>query len=277
MITDPKEQKEFFDIEAENADEFKTKFNEKYVLKDKAAEDPAVKSKVSGGILGSEMTNFYRTAKEAGIEFDAEEKKAILKNEELFATTIKKLQGTYVNQIEELKKTAGQGNDEKIKALLEEKEKLAKNLQEVDSAWKATASDLEKERLNGQSLLKSYKMETLLAKAKEPLKIKQKLTEAEKLGLEAAISQKLKFDLSEKGELETFNSKGEHIVSKQKAGDFLNATDALQDLVNELGLAEINPHGGKQVETKTNMFQKREQPGAEPGKEMLLRGKPVKI
>lgn len=283
MITDPKEQREFFTAPetVTNPDEFKSWFNENYVRKDKAAEDPVVKAKVSGGILGSEMTNFYRTAKENGIEFDAEEKKAIAKNEDLFSIVLKKqaerLTGTYVNQIEELKKTAGQGSDEKVKAVELEKEKLAKKLVEVDAAWKTTAQKLEDTQKQSEATLKNFKISTLLTESEKGVKFKQKMTEVEKMGYEAAKATRLKFDLGETGDaIETFNAKGERIVSKNKAGTFLNATEALQELANELGLAEINPHGGKQIQNQINVTRTRE-PRAPTGQKILFRGKPTEI
>lgn len=281
-MIDEKELTEFTGITAANAEEFKTAFNEKYVLKDKAAEDKTVREKVSGAVLGAEMTNIKRFFKENEVEFSEEETKEILslpshKNEAMISLGFKKLQGGYVNKIAELEKTAGHGNDDKVKAITEEKQKIEKKLSEVESAWKTTASELEKERLSGQSTLKAYKIDTELSKAKAPLKIKQKLTEVEKIGFETAITQRLKFDLNEKGQLETFNANGDRIVSKQKAGDFLNATDALQELVNELGLAEINPHGGKPAPVNTGTPApgfKRDQP---TGQKILLRGQVTDI
>jgi len=276
MITDPKDQKDFFGIEAENPDDFKTKFNEKYVLKDKAADDPTVKAKVSGAVLGSEMTNLFRIGKEFGIEFNADEKKELTKNEDLVSAILKRSTGTYVNQIEQLKATAGHGNDEKVKALELEKEALAKKLMETDSAWKQTAAEKEAAEKQGLQMLNQFKIKTQKDEAWKGVKIKQNISEVERLGLDAKIEQALKFDLSDTGKIEAFDAAGNRIPSKVKAGDFVSPTEAIQSVVDSLNLSEINPHGGKSVPKPITPATGTQQ-AAPTGKVILLGGKPVTV
>ncbi|MFI5204290.1 MAG: hypothetical protein ACHQF2_07315 [Flavobacteriales bacterium] len=284
MITDPKEQQEFYGAPdtIKTPDEFKTWFNDTYVKKDKAAEDKGVRTKVSGALLGAEMTNFKRIFKENGIEFPEEEFREIEslashKNEAMLERGVKKLMGTYVNEIETLKKSAGSGNDEKIKAIETEKEKLATKLKEVDAAWKTTASELEKEKLSGAQTLKNYQIKNLFTESFKNVKLKQKISEVERLGLDTAIERELKFDLSEKNELDVFSAKGERIISKNKAGEFLHATEAIQSIADRLGLSEINPHGGKEVGNQFANKKSETTTGNETGNTVLFRGKPVKV
>lgn len=285
MIQDPKENKEFHQVpdEVTTPEQYKTWFNETYVKKDKAADDKGVRSRVSGTLLGAEMTNFKRIFKENGVEFPEEEFREIEglpshKNEAMLERGVKKLIGTYVNELETIKKSIPAGGDEKLKAIETEKEKLALKLKETDAAWKTTASELEKEKANSAITLKNYKIKNLAAESLKGVKLKQKMSEAERLGLDTAIANELKTDLTEKEELDVFNAKGERIVSKNKAGEFLSYTEAVQDIANRLGLSETNPHGGKEI--NNNHFGQKKTINTEPassGNTVLFKGKPVKI
>jgi len=67
----------------------------------------------------------------------------------------------------------------------------------------------------------------------------------EKLGLDAAIATRLKFDIDDTGKPYVMNDKGERIPSKAKAGEFVTPVEAMQMVVDELQLNDFNPHGGK--------------------------------
>lgn len=286
MITDPKEQKEFYAIpdEVTTPEEYKTWFNDTFIRKDKINVDKALRQQISGAALGTEMTNFFRFFKDRGVEFTEEEKKAFMdlpshKNEKLIESGFEKLTGTYANQIEELKKTGVQNNDEKLKTLEEDKNKLSLRIKEIELARTQAVTELENEKKNTQTNLRTFKISSLRDEALKGVKLKAKLTEAERLGWESAIEKNLKFDLGENEALETLNPNGERIINKNKAGQFLNATEALQDLANTLGLAETNPHGGKPA---PQPYTGNPKPGtrepAEPtGQTILLHGQVVKV
>lgn len=241
---------EFFkNVTGETEDEFKTNFNNLYVLKSEAAKDKTIREALSGSILGAEATNLGRTFKEFGVEFSEDEKKTIdglpsHRNEAMVKLFAEKFQGTYVNKLSDLEKKVGVGNDEKVKMLEEKLSKTETKLTETTNAWKGLATDLETEKKNSVEQLNSFKTQTLLGKAREGVKFKQKMTDVEKMGFDAALASRFKFGISE-DKLEVFAADGSRIQSKAKAGTFVDPTEAMQSLADEFGVGEVNPHGGK--------------------------------
>lgn len=283
-MIDIKSLNEFAGTSAETFDQFKEQFQSKFVLKDNAHKDPEIINQISGKVLGSEMTNLKRMFKSEGIEFNEDEFKEIKKNEEMVALALNKLKGGYINQIEETKKMSGVGIDEKVKEYSERIAKLEKERQEIKNAWKDTADQFEKYKVDVASNMKQKEIAFKVSKAKEVLKFRPKLNEAERHGFEAILNTRLKFDLDETtGQLVTMNANGERIKSKIKAGDFMPPEEAMQDIINELGLGETNPHGGKQAPmvqpNVQSMFGMRSQPqpqATQEGKKVLVHPKALK-
>ncbi len=282
-MIDIKSLNEFAGTSAETFDQFKEQFQSKFVLKDNAHKDPEIINQISGKVLGSEMTNLKRMFKSEGIEFNEDEFKEIKKNEEMVALALNKLKGGYMNQIEETKKMSGVGVDEKVKEYTERISKLEKERQEIKNAWKDTADQFEKYKVDVASNMKHKEISFKVSKAKETLKFRPKLNEAERHGFEAILNTRLKFDLDEStGQLITMNANGERIKSKIKAGDFMPPEEAMQDIINELGLGETNPHGGKSAPmvqpNVPSMFGMRSQQPVVPqeGKKVLVHPKALK-
>lgn len=249
-MIDIKTLNEFAGTSAETFDQFKEQFQSKFILKDNAPKDPEIIQQISGKVLGSEMTNLKRMFKNEGIEFNEDEFKEVKKNEELVALAVSKMKGGFINQIEDVKKLSGNGFDEKVKEYQDRISKLEKERGEIKSAWKQTADEFDKYKVDVASSMRSKEIDFRVSKAKESLKFRPKLNEAERHGFEAILKSKLKFDIDETtGSLITMNSNGERIKSKVKAGDFMQPDEAMQEIINELGLGETNPHGGKSAPT----------------------------
>jgi hypothetical protein len=247
-MIDIKQLNEFAGTNAENLEQFKEQFQSKFVLKENAPKDPEIVDQISGRVLGSEMTNLKRMFKQEGIEFSEDEFKSIKKNEEMVSLALNKLKGNYINQVEEMKNLSSSGIDEKIKEFQEKISKIEKEKNDIKAAWKSTADEYEKYKVDIASNIKNKEIQFRVSKAKESLKFRQKINEAEKAGFEAILNNKLSFDLDESsGNLITMNKSGERIKSKIKAGDFMTAEEAIQEIVNDLGLGETNPHAGKPV------------------------------
>jgi hypothetical protein len=245
-MIDIKTLNEFAGTSAETFDQFKEQFQSKFILKENAPKDPEIIQQISGKVLGSEMTNLKRMFKGEGIEFNEDEFKEIRKNEELVALAVNKMKGGFLNQIEDVKKLSGNGFDEKVKEYQDKIGKLEKERGEIKSAWKQTADEFEKYKVDVAQSMRSKEIDFRVTKAKEGLRFRPKLNEAERHGFEAILKSKLKFDLDETtGQLITMNASGERIKSKVKAGDFMQPDEAMQEIINELGLGETNPHGGK--------------------------------
>ncbi len=110
-MIDLKQLNEFAGIEAENFDQFKEQFQTKFVLKENVVKDPDLTSAITGKVMGSQMTKIRQMFKEEGIEITEEETKTIKKNEELFQLGMNKLKGSYINQLEDVKKSSALGTE----------------------------------------------------------------------------------------------------------------------------------------------------------------------
>lgn len=245
---------EFTGIEAENLDQFKEQFQSKFIVKENVIKDPELTDKIYGKIMGSQMTKIRQMFKEEGVEFSEDETKSVKKNDELFMLGLNKLKGSFVNQIEEVKKTSTTGTDDRLKDYEAKLQKLEKEKNDIKNAWKSTGEEFEKYKFDVANTIKNKEIEFKLSKAKEVLKMRPKINDAERAGFEAIMRNKLKFDLDDNGQLVTLNANGERIKSKVKAGDFMPAEEALQDIINELGLGDTNPHAGKPAPSTPPLF-----------------------
>ena len=253
-MIDLKQLNEFAGIEAENFDQFKEQFQQKFVLKENVVKDPELTSQITGKVMGSQMTKIRQMFKEEGIEFSDEETKTIKKNEDLFNLGLSKLKGNLLNQIEDVKKSASVGSDQRLQEYEARIAKIEKEKNDIKAAWKSTGEEFEKYKTEVSNTIKQKEIDFRLSKAKELLKLRSKINEAERAGFEAILKNRLKFDLDDSGQLVTMNASGERIKSKVKAGDFMPADEAIQEIVNELGLGETNPHAGKAAPQAPSMF-----------------------
>ena len=244
-MIDLKQLNEFAGIEAENFDQFKEQFQQKFVLKENVVKDPDLTSAITGKVMGSQMTKIRQMFKEEGIEITEEETKTIKKNEELFALGMNKLKGSFINQIEDVKKSNALGSDERLREYEARIQKIEKEKNDIKSAWKSTGEEFEKYKSEISTAMKNKEIDYKVSKAKESLKLRAKINEAERAGFESILKNRLKFDMDDSGSLVIMNANGERIKSKVKAGDFMPAEEAMQEIVNELGLGESNPHAGK--------------------------------
>jgi hypothetical protein len=244
-MIDLKQLNEFAGIEAENFDQFKEQFQQKFVLKENVVKDPDLTSAITGKVMGSQMTKIRQMFKEEGIEITEEETKTIKKNEELFQLGMNKLKGTFINQIEDVKKSSALGSDERLREYETRIQKIEKEKNDIKAAWKSTGEEFEKYKSDISTAMKQKEIDYKVSKAKESLKLRAKINEAERAGFESILKNRLKFDMDDTGSLIIMNANGERIKSKVKAGDFMPAEEAMQEIVNELGLGETNPHAGK--------------------------------
>lgn len=270
--------KEIFpDIEADTVEKFNEQFNKRFILRDAAPKDPEIRKTVSGSLLGSTMTNLYKKAKDEGVDFTEDEKKEIQKNEDLFEAVLKKMRGQHVNQIDELKTKIGKGDDERLKQLEADLEKERKRASDLDAARQTAISNHELYKTETEQRIKASRIEQLRAKEWDGVKVKATLTEVEKMGLQAAIQARLKFELNDKEELEVFTPTGERIMNKNTAGAFEGPKGAMQQIVDELGLSEINPRGGQPAPSGANYTPSAAPGGAPTGRKIISGGKIVEV
>lgn len=235
----------FTGIEAENLDDFKTKFQEQFVNKKNAHKDDVIRKGIKKTIYVGQQEMFTKFFKELGLNPEEEDFTKADTLESFIKTGINKLSEAKQAEVESLKLKVGATNDELIKAKEQEIEKYKQKNKDLEILAKNAVKTLEVEKSNFQNKLKESTISIAIQEARKSLKTKAKLTEVEQMGLDAAISKKLKFDLDETGKPFVMNEKGERIPSKVKASEFVSPAEAMQMVVDELNLNEVNPHGGK--------------------------------
>ena len=235
----------FTGIEAADINEFKTKFQDTFVNRTNAHTDPEIRKKITKTVYVGQQNVFKKKFAELGIDTEEEDFTKAEKLEDYIETGITKLLGTKQAELEELKKNVGATNDQAVQAKELEIEKLRKKAGELETNWKKTAAELEAERQNFSNKLKQNTISLSIEEARKGIKTKPILNDVEKLGLEAAIAARLKFDIDDTGKPYVMNDKGERIPSKVKAGEFVTPVEAMQMVVDELKLNDFNPHGGK--------------------------------
>lgn len=235
----------FTGIEADNIDDFKTKFQESFVNKANAHSDPDIRKKITKTVFVGQQNVFKKFFAENGIDTEAEEFTKAEKLEDYIRTGIGKLSEAKQAELEDLKSKVGATNDEVIKQKESIIEQLKRKATDYETNWKKTAAELETERANFNSKIRENSIQSAIAEARKQIKTKAKLTDVEQLGLDAALKTRLKFDLDDTGNPYVTNEKGERIPSKTKASEFQSLAEAMQTVVDSLNLNEVNPHGGK--------------------------------
>lgn len=230
----------FMDVgEVKTIDEFKEKFNGKFSPKSELEEATKKLSEATGKITGGFTTHAKRIY---GLTNEEVKDK---KWEEVMELGTAKLKA----ETEELKKTAGQGNDEALKEALAKIEKANKTALEFKAANEALQSTLEKTTGEYEGKLKGLKAGNIWESAKNKVlpKLKSDMSPAEKLGYEASIRDFV-LDFDEKDTPVVKDKEGNMIKNPNKAGAFLNPEEVLEHKALELNLIKKNTgNGGQQV------------------------------
>jgi hypothetical protein len=227
----------FVDLgEVKTIDEFKEKFKVKFITKDEALGDDEIKGKITGKVTGAATTLFKRL-------FELENKEIEGKKwEEIAEIGVNKLKG----QIKELEGKQGQSNDQAIKDLQAKLESAQKTVADFKSANETLKSTYDKDIADWQGKFKGLRVGNLMEKAKSSLttKLKSDMTEAERLGYEAAIERSFVLDFDEKDAPVVKDKEGKRIPNPNKAGSFLSLEEALELKATELNLIKKNNGSG---------------------------------
>lgn len=235
-------------LSAENLDEFKEAFDKQFTKKDvnHILKDPELKDAIHGRILGGQFTALKKTLAEFGVDTASPDFVALKdKNLDAIKFAIGDILSKKDSELEDLRSKVGSSNDDLIKQKEAEIEKIKAKLSDTDKAWKQTAAELETTRSEFSQKFKQKEIDLNKGKIFTDLKLKPKIGEMEKIGFEALISQKLKFDIDDEGKFFVTDAAGNRIPNKAKHGTFLEPLEAVQSLADENGLVEKNPHGGQ--------------------------------
>jgi len=202
-------------------DDFKTYLQSTWIHRDMVESDKELIDKIYGRRLGAINTELIKNFKDFGVsKADTEGKKI----EDLL-----KLASSKVNEkIKELNENAGKSDDKKLEDLQTKLNALTEKYQLSENA--VLAANQEKEKLSNDfnSKMKEFKLNTVFNNVKSAIKWKDDITEVEKIGFDAMLKNKYRFDVDEKENPIVLDGDGNK-VKNQKATAFIS----LQELVEK--------------------------------------------
>jgi len=228
----------------ENVDALKADVDKQFIRRATAAKDKDFVGSIIGNTLGSIQTKLKATAKSYGVEFDADTLKEATP-EKLFELSLEKLTNASTTALEEMKKQVGSKPSEREKELTEQFEKLKKTYSDTTGLLDMTNKDFASYKETAAREIKNVKLNLDRDKVLSSVTPPVNATELQKLGFQAAINQRLKFDYDETGTFQVYDSFGHLIPDKKKHGAFLQPEEAVKNLAVEIGYTSLNPHAAK--------------------------------
>lgn len=235
-------------LSAENLDEFKEAFDKQFTKKDvnHILKDPELKDAIHGRILGGQFTALKKTLAEFGVDTASPDFVALKdKNLDAIKFAIGDILSKKDSELEDLRSKVGSSNDDLIKQKEVEITNLKAKANDYKILAEKTALELDNTKTEFNNKFKQKEIDLNKGQIFSGLKLKPKIGEMEKIGFEALISQKLKFDIDDEGKFFVTDAAGNRIPNKAKHGTFLEPLEAVQSLADENGLVEKNPHGGQ--------------------------------
>lgn len=234
----------------ENIDQFKDKFNAKFVSREVAIKDPEIKSKVTGQITGGLTTLFKR---EFGLSNEEIEGKKV---EEVFSLGLEKNKKV----ISELEVNAGKQKDEVVIELQTKAEKYKKTADEYKFQIDGLAKALEEKESNFVKEKKGWVINHNYGETYKKVSSQfadEVVSDTLKIeGFNTIVSKTFQFDLDENGALAVYDKEGGRIQNPNKLGSFLTPEEALLKVANDNKLLKMNNAGKKEpIKTATTQTQ----------------------
>jgi hypothetical protein len=225
-------------------DGFKQAVDEKFVVRNNALEDKEIKSALTGKIVGGAVTNIKRNAKNLGIDLEKEDFEG-KKWEEINDLVFDKISESHKAKISDLESKIGQSNDDAVKEWETKYSSLEKNFKETKTLLDTTSTEFDTYKQESAKKEKDFKLDVYMKEGLSKLNLKPEMTQIEKVGFNTLVSQRVKLDLSDSGELLVHNSEGEQIKSEKETGKFKGLNEVLEEIASEAKVLKVNPEGGK--------------------------------
>ena len=236
---------EYTGIEAENMEDFKTKFNEKFVADEKQAIQKYLKP-VIGQKFNKIKQNLLNKARTEGLEFTNSEFDNI-ELEEVHELLSEKRTAQLKADLEDIKKKAGANGDDVVK---EWEAKYAQANQRAADAEKlktSLATEFETFKSQSANQVKSVKLDYFRTNLMSKLPFKAGITELEKTGFDSYVSSNYKLDFDDTGKEFVTDAQGERIRSSKKADEFKTPDEVFVEVADKFGILAKNPQAGKPV------------------------------
>ncbi len=227
-------------------EDFKVSFDKEFLRTSSINEDSDPVKKIVGKLFGTLENEIKKVAKASDLEvdFDSEDlkgKKVTEKLKFVFSKYDEKNKTTF----EDLKKQAGQGNDDKVKEWENKYEKLNKKFADVDGLLKKTSEDFEGYKQNSVKEVKNVKLGIHKAEIFGKAKFAPEVNEYAKKGFINEFEEKYSLDLDENEKPIIIDKKGQRIPNPRVTGSFYDPADLFLEETIKAKLFQLNKDGGK--------------------------------
>jgi hypothetical protein len=241
--------------EIKTIDDFKSTFDKTFIRTAAInGESEVVKHEV-GKVFSQLDAETKKLAKAHGVELGDDYKQLKFINEKV-DYILKKKDESYGAKITELQGQVGKSSEEVVKTWEEKYGKLKNKYSETEEMLNNVKTEYEGFKVNSSKELKSVKLNTLIAKELEGLKLKSTITPIEKKGFMAEINDKYNFDLDETDKLIVVDkTTGKRPVSTKIAGEYKSPIEVLSDEAIAAKVFQDNNDGGKKAPLPFNTGQ----------------------
>lgn len=225
----------------DTVDGVKKHLSETFIARSLAVEDDEIKSKIVGLVLGKIET----VAKQQFGFTPAQVKDKKL--EEIIQMGAEQ----FKSQLEEANKGKGEPAKE-VKAWEDKYNKLNTDFTGLKGMFDTKTAEFEKEKLNLVGEVKNSKIGFILKDAVSKVKLKDNISEAERIGFNTVLNSDYKVDLGENDEIQIFSKDGKRVPKENNTG-FATLDELIPSVAKRLGVLKVNnAEGGKPA----NGFQK---------------------
>lgn len=237
-------------------DQFKEKFQGKFISKEDALSDDEIKGKITGKITGAFNTKFKKLFDLETSEIEGKKWEEIL---ELGVTKQK-------NLISELEGKQGQSNDDALKDWQLKYEKALKTISDYKEQNETLSKGLEATEKTWSEKYTGLRKNNLLEGAKSKLQSKLRdLSDFEKLGFESIISKNIQIEFGENDEVVVKGADGKRIPNPNKIGSYLSLDEALENEAVKGNLIKKNNGGTPNPSVFQAPQQQQQQAPVNPG------------
>lgn len=197
-----------------------------------------------GKRVGVTETELKKVAKEHGLDLSTEEFKD-KKIEEIARIVVTKAienRADYVSELETKVKATGDGAMKEWQTKLE---KVEQKLKDKEALLNKTSADFESYKTESSNKMKSFQIGYLDNEKRTKLKLKKDISDIEKAGFNAILSQNYQLDLDEKEGLIVRTKDGSRIANEKTAGTFKTWDEILEQEAVKAKLFELNPNSDK--------------------------------
>lgn len=225
----------YIGVEAENLEDLKTKFSEKFIPKSEAPDVEKLRSEITGKILGPLQTKI-----KTSFGLETEEVKGLTKWEDIVELAAKRTG----DRMEELKGLSTQTNDGVVKELNDKLERANKSITEQKQAAQDLRDALEKKESEFTGKIKEFRTNDV--KKNAFLKVVPKLSElkeTESFWLKSQIDENVIIDFDEKDNPIVLNKEGQRWKDPNKVGSYLEVDQVIETIAAGQNLIKKNNAG----------------------------------